>query len=312
MPDVVFPQYPTATWQAKGKRALAFAVGQLRESGGNRLVPHERPRRNGAKFDDTGSQAKQFQIASPFYTTCEDPGIEADRYYPQVLNELIDSFDVHEVGTLTLPTRGPVRCRAQSYDRTEAAEERDYAAVTFTFVQDNEDSVLTSSFINPSARSTAKRGAEAAAFFLESQGASSKSFGASLAQLASDIEGLAAAPDAFVADLKTKAHQIQSAADRITDAFSGGSGDGGSLLLDPVSAHVHRQLALLKDTVGRAVAEKLSNRPRRKVVKFKTAVGIMQVAAKHNQSIADLLAANPQIGNPFLIPEGTPINIYES
>lgn len=312
MPDIVFPQYPTASWQAKGKRALAFAVSSLRETGGNRLVPHERPRRDGAKHDDTGSLAKQYQLAVPVYTTCEDPNVEVDRYYPNILNELIDSFDVHEVGTLTLPTRGARRCRAASYERTETAEERDGAAVTFTFVEDNEDAVLTSSFINPSARSTAKRGAEAAAFSLASQGIPDKSFGASLAEFASDLEGLAGAPDAFMADLKTKAGQIQSASDRITEAFSGGRSEAGLLLLDPVSAHVHRQLALLKDTVGRVVAEKLSNRPRLKVVTFPNAVGLPQVAAKYQQNLVDLLAANPQLGNAFAIPPKTPINIYES
>lgn len=312
MSDTVFPQYPVASWQAKGRRAIAFTVEQLQENGGNRLVPHERPRRNGAKHDDTGSMARSWQIATSFHTTVDEPGIDAASYYPQALNDLIASFDVHEVGDLTLPTRGPVRCRAKDYSRTERSDERDCATVTFTFVEDNEDGVLTSSFVNPSARSTAVGSAEAAAFTLESLGLPSTDFGSSLATFASEVEALANAPAEFVADLQTKATQVQSATDRILSAFGSGDGEAGAMLLDPTAALVHRQLAMLADTCGRVVGEKLSNLPRLRAVTFTTTVGIPQVAAKYRQDIGALLAANPKLGNPFAIPAGTPINVYAS
>lgn len=312
MPDDKFPQYPPATWQAKGKRAISFAVEQLQESGGNRLVPHERTRRNGAKYDDTGSKSVTYTIVSPFYTTCEDPGVSQDTLYPEDLNDLIESFTVHEVGDLTVPTRGKRRCRLESYQRTEASAERDHASVTFTFVEDNEDGVLASSFINPSARSTAVAVADAAEFSLEQQGIPSTDFGASLAELAAGIEALAGAPDEFMADLETKATQIRSATERIVDAFSSGSGGAGVLLLDPVASHVWRHTALLVDTTSRVVAEKLSHRPKLKTVTFKYVVGLPQVAAAHQQDFAALLAANPKIGNAFAISAGTPINVYVS
>jgi hypothetical protein len=184
--------------------------------------------------------------------------------------------------------------------------------VSFTFVEDNEDGVLASSFISPSARSTAASVAEASAFSLEQQGVPSSDFGSSLAELAAGIESLANAPDEFMADLETKATQIRSATERITEAFSSGEDGAGSLLLDPVAAHVWRHTALLVDTTSRVVAEKLSNRPKLRTVTFKYVVSMPQVAAAHQQDFVALLAANPKIGNAFAIPAGTPINIYVS
>jgi len=312
MPDVVFAASPTATWQAKGRRRIAFAIESIDEAGGNRLVPHERSRRNGAKYDDTGSAPRVFSIASPFYTTCEDPGVDTLNYYPRDLNDMIASFTVHEVGDLVLPTIGPIRARLQSYRRVEQTGERDAAGVSFVFVEDNEDGVLTSSFTAPSARSVAGQYGEAAAFTLEQQGIPSTDFGASLATLASEIESLAGQPAEFMADLKTKSAQIRGFNDRVLDAFGGGSEGAGVVLLDPVTALVHRQLATLTDTTARVIAEKLSSQPRLRVVRFKQVVGLPQVAAKFSQDLGSLLAANTQLGNAFAIPPGTPINVYAS
>jgi prophage DNA circulation protein len=310
MPDTVFRQYPTASWTAKGKRRITFAIESIQESGGNRLVPHERARRNGAKYDDTGSSPRTFSITSPFYVGCEDPGVDPVNYYPRDLNDLIDSFRVHEVGDLVLPPRGPIRARLQSYTRAETFAERDYASVAFVFVEDNEDGVLTSSFVAPSARSVASRYGEAVAFSLEQQGIPSTDFGVAIATLAAEIEDLAGQPFEYMQDLKTKATQVKAANDRILNAFGGGREDAGILLLDPVSAHVHRQIATLTDTTARVVAEKISALPRLKVVRFKQPVGMPQVAAKFSQDLGQLLAANPQIGNAFAIPAGTPVNVY--
>ena len=312
MPNDVFPRYPSATWQAKGRRRITFAVESVDEAGGNRLVPHERARRDGAKHDDTGSVGRVFSVASPFYTTCEDPGVDTANYYPRDLNDMIASFTVHEVGDLVLPTVGPIRARLKDYRRVETFSERDAAGVTFVFLEDNEDGVLTSSFVAPSARSVAGQYGTAAAFSLEQQGIPSTDFGVSLATLASEIEALASQPFEFVADLQTKATQIRSFNDRVLDAFGGGTEGGGVLLLDPVTAVVHRQIATLTDTTARVVAEKLSAQPRLRVVRFKQPVGMPQVAARFSQDLAALLAANPQIGNAFAIPPGTPINVYAS
>ncbi|HZL96151.1 MAG TPA: DNA circularization N-terminal domain-containing protein, partial [Vicinamibacterales bacterium] len=108
MPDEIFPRYPPASWQVPGRALITFLVEDIQEDGGNRLVAHERPYRDGAKHDDTGSRAKRWAITSPSYNDHTEEGVEQNQY-PAVLNALIDSFDVHETGTLTLPTRGAVR-----------------------------------------------------------------------------------------------------------------------------------------------------------------------------------------------------------
>lgn len=308
----LFEISPANSWEVKGFPAIAIPVESISEDGGNRLVPHERARRDGAKHDDTGSRAKRYTLKCCFHTNSEEPDVQTDILYPDILNALMRSADVHEVGTLTLSTKGARRCRFDSYSRTEDMGERDAANVTLVFVEDNEDSTTVANFTAPSARSIVVSIAVEATESLEALGCDGSDFGTSLNELAASIETLSNGPAEFIADIQAKAAQVRGAHERIMSAFGAGDSDQASILLDPVSALVHAKMALLLDVTSRAVGEKLSGQPRLKSVRYQYQVGLPQVAAEHAQDFALLLSANPTIGNPFAVPAGTPINVFAS
>ena len=58
--DGIFGLYPTATWDVKGK-SISFPATRIEETHVNRLVPHERMYRKGARYDNTGPKAKAWQ-----------------------------------------------------------------------------------------------------------------------------------------------------------------------------------------------------------------------------------------------------------
>jgi prophage DNA circulation protein len=155
-----------ATWKVGTSVIMAFPVQNITETGGNRLVERERPYRDGAKLDDTGSKPKRWSMEILFENTIDEPGLEINEFdlYPDILDSLIDSFDNHETGDLVVPTRGTVRARIESYTRTEKIDPRDAALLNITFVQDNEDNVDAASFAIISANSNAKRLGEETTF----------------------------------------------------------------------------------------------------------------------------------------------------
>lgn len=313
MADNIFPQYPPGSWQVPGRRAIAFLIEDIQESGGNRLVPHERPYRDGAKHDDTGSRAKRWTVSSPFFNDHDEEGVET-ALYPDVLNELIASFDVHETGTLVLPTRGAVRCRAESYDRDETFAERDSASVRFVWVQDNEDDVTAASFTAPSARSIAVSRADETVFSLQSGGVYDDNV-ASLQEFAAGLEALAAAPGQFIDDIEGQGRRLQLAADRIEVAFSNAEdraiSEQQSLMLDPANSLAGRQLRGMRDIAARAVADRLSALPRIVTRTFPRVISLIAIAPQFKQDLDTLLDLNRRYQNPLAIPAGKPVRMIE-
>src|SRR5262245_48579282 len=215
----LFEKFVVCTWEVTGY-SIPLPVGRIEEDGGNRLVPRERPNRRGAKVDDTGSSAVQWLLVCDFYNGISEPGMPAEEMYPDLLNKLVQSFDVHETGTLRLPHIGSRRCRAWKYKRIETSEERDTGLTTLTFLEDNEDATTTATFQSPSARSVAKQQAESTTFSAENAGIDAGDLGQSLDEMAADLEGLANAPFEYVGDLETKAKQIDGACERIEAVYT--------------------------------------------------------------------------------------------
>lgn len=315
MSDIIFPRYPPPSWQAAGKPAIFFPIEDIQESGGNRLVAHERPYRDGAKHDDTGSRAKRWTLTCTFTNGLEEDGIDGTALYPDVLNALSESFDVHETGTLVLPTRGAVRCRAESYDRDETFAERDSATVRFVFVQDNEDDVTAASFTAPSARSVAVSRATETVFSLEASGVYDDNV-ASLQEFAAGLEALAAAPGQFIDDIEGQGKRFQNACNRIEVAFSTAESraisEQQALLLDPANSLPGRQLRQLRDVAARATADRLSALPRIVSRTFKREVSLIAIAPQFKQELDTLLDLNRRYPNPLAIPAGKPVRMIDA
>lgn len=306
----VFEQYPVASWKVGSLPELKFPVLKISESGGNRIVKRDRPYRDGAKLDDTGSNAKQWSITVNFDNGIEEEGLDASKpLYPDVLNELIASFDIHETGDLVVPTRGRVRVRAETYQREETESERDEAVVTFTFLEDNEDNVGANQFEPMGIHASANRLTEQTVFSATSEGM----WGTSLSDLnefASELEGLANYPGDTIANIDSQCSIVIGAVNRVGRAFTRESEENRNMLNDPELSLTQRKLEETKDMTARARAEAYKGRPR--LVPFYVVgdTDLFTIAANLNVAAEDLIEINRAI-DPFNVVKGLTINIME-
>lgn len=307
----VFERYPPAQFTVAG-RTFAFPVVRISESGGNRIVERERPFRDGAKLDDTGSKAKRWTLDAYFENTILEKDLRAINgglaLYPTVLNDLIFQFDVHETGDLVVPTVGKQRVRAESYTRNEAMDERDAASVTFVFVEDNEDKVDFRSITAPTANANARRLAQSTDLDAQSSGAWDGSL-SDLSESMSDLEDQVNAPGEVAQDVDANAMRIQGNARRANRTFSEAGRPGRDLFNDPQNSRGPRKLARQQDLAGRESNKSRRGRPKLIEVVFGEDTTIFRVAAAVGQDPADLMAVNPEL-DPFFIPKLTAVKVF--
>ncbi len=305
----IFEDYPVGSWTVLGD-PIYFAVEEIDETGGNRIVRRRRPYRDGAKLDDTGSKEKEWDVTCVYENSIEEPGMPTDRpLYPIAANAMIDSFDLHRTGTLLLPNRGAVRARAESYKRKETAGERDTARITYHFVEDNEDNVDAQSFTTPAIRSTARQLVEETTFSSEARGGFSQSL-ADLEAAAANLQAAIAAPGEAVQDTEQKAARVVRLATNVETQFAVSGQLGRDLLTDPDSWALWRQLHQLRDRTARATDEK-SALGRVVGITFNTTRTLLDIAAEVAQDPSSILDLNTQIENALAVPAGTVVKIFE-
>jgi prophage DNA circulation protein len=309
--DTVFEEFPVCTWEVTGYK-VPIPVKKVDERGGNRIVRRTRQSRDGAKLDDTGSIEVTWTIEADFYNGCTEEGIPFTNLYPDVVHFLVKSFRVHETGTLSIPTVGRKRCRLESYQRTETFEEIDCAPVVMTFVEDNEDALIASTFTAPSARATARRLAEITTFSAQQNGVSLSDSRMGISELASEVETLINSPFEYLGDLQAQAESVKALTDRMLDIHASRRTQIGSMLAEPPGARAVRGLVELRDKASRIVDEKQSAMPRLVPYVVPSQRSIFDIAAQFGQDPMLLMTANPQIGDPLAIPERTVVKVFES
>jgi prophage DNA circulation protein len=321
----VFERYPIGTWQVGGSEKLAFPVVSIHEGGGNRIISRERPYRNGAKGDDTGAKPKIWTMQCLFDNSLQDkpesgilgePGlveVNGDKaLYPQVVNELIASFDeYHEApGDLVVPTRGKKRCRLKDYQRYEKPSEWDCASVTLIFEEDNEDRLDASSYTAPTASANANQVAETMEFSATSDLSYDENM-MTLNEFAANLEGLANAPSDYANDMEQEVSIAVGAANRVSRAFSRPGVPGRDTFFDAESSTTQRKLEESKEIAYQAA---YNYRKRFSVV---TAVwasdqSLTSIASQLQQDLNTLIGLNPQLPDPFFIPRGTGVKVVSN
>jgi hypothetical protein len=315
MPDgSIMGQYPVGRWKVGGE-TIVLSVARIRESFRKRTGKHGRIYRKGQRVDSVGTDSRVWSVLCEFYNGNREPGVDSERQYPVDLNRMCDSADRLETGDLTLPTRGERRCVLESYDRTEEAGERDFAAVEFTFVEDNEDDAKASDFQAPSAQAVLRSQVTRAIKSAAESGADSLDM-SDVNEFASDLEGLASGPGDFVADMEAKASALGHAIDRVDAAFSNASAEVrnevSALLTDPSSARSIIAMRKLHGTVRRASIDKVGVGGEVVVRRYTRVVSIFDVAADVKQSVDRLMTINPGVDNLLEIPAGAPVRVFAS
>lgn len=303
--------FPIASWKVGTSALIAFPVTDISESGGNRIVERERPYRDGAKLDDTGSKAKRWNLTAVFENTLDEPGLEvnSDVLYPDMLDELLDSFDNHETGDLVVPTRGTIRAKAESYTRTESKDEVDCAILQLVFVQDNEDNVDAASFTLMTANSNSTRLGEVTEFDAQTDEMWSDGL-VSIREFSQQLEDISNKPGEVSDDVDNSASRVINASRTTERAFSNAGNPGRDKLLNPESSKTYRKLVMNQDVAARAKHESRKGRPQIITVVSNTKQTLYSIASFYAQPFSDLLAINPKLENPNFIPRGTGVNIF--
>jgi hypothetical protein len=344
----IFEQYHVAQWRSTPEsKTYAFPVIDIDEEGGNRVIERERAYRHGCKLDDTGSKARRWSFETIFENSIQEPEMEyingSMLLYPDVLNELISTFDLyHDVaGDLYVPTRGWVRARLAMYRRKESPDEQDCARLTLQFIEDNEDKIDANAFTMPSVSANARRLAGVTTFDQQSESVWSDD-SQSLEGFVQGIEDWMNAPGDNMHEVERQAAAIVGAVDRILMAFSkpvravaGSNGRGSSYYVsttaqsevagkgnrtgrtgrdsfrDPESASAVHKLHTEKELAAQSRYDAGRGRLRLITVVFERAQSLVSIANLIGQPFDDLLAANSQLDDPLYIPPKTPVRIYE-
>lgn len=311
----IFGQYPPASWTVDDNddeksglgQTIYFPVLSVKESGGNRIVRRTRPYRDGAMLDDTGAREIVWTLEVMHENSIAEDSVSDGIWYPQRLNDLLDSFKSHKTGSLVLPTRGRVRARAESYERTEDNSERDAARCTLVFVEDNEDDVTAEAFSNPSVTAYLIQAERDTTFSCESLGVFSQTL-ADLEKACSDVQDAIAAPGEMLQDVDQKVARVARILQDTEKQFSVTTKFGSDLLTDPDAWATLRQLRTMRDRAPQAAQEKAKGRVVSKV--FGVQLSIFDVATELAQDSTDLINLNPQIEDLLAIPAGTAVRVF--
>lgn len=312
----LFENYPVASWQVGDSPVIRFPIdGELAQDIGNRLVRQERAYRPGAKIDSTGPMPDEFNLVAIFNNSIREPGLEQNTrpLYPFMLRELVASFAIQQTGTLTLPTIGSVRCRAEKCRRSEVVSERDQGKLALTFVRDNEEAIAQATFALPSARATVSKQAAQTVFSVQREGAVVDDDVFRLREKATDIEALLLAPGRAIADLESQARTMRWTLQRMRRTQEQFADDIGGGTSEPRGSEFHRNLIRLEDTLARASDEKFASRPRIKTFVIDVPhTSLYEIAARFKQDAGDLLELNGErVSDPFYLEQGDVIRVFE-
>lgn len=308
---MIFESSPTLCWQPDGGSRIFFAGKSIAESGGNRLVPRERLYRPGALQDSTGAMADSWTTVSHFFNGTLEPDVPRNPY-PGVLNQLLAALKDTR-GTLTLLTRGPVRARAHTWQRTESDERIDFATLTIQWVADNEDAQTAASFTIPTARSAAVPLALKVQGQLAAVGAWSDDI-AALAALAALLERALLAGSSFADDAEQAAIALQEATVRTELLFANqvqaaGGNVAAALLLGPLAAPALAGVRALSELASKSRAHAAPGVGQPVPKRYQRPVSLAFVARDQGQDLEDIVALNAALPDQRVIAAGTPILI---
>jgi len=313
IPTEIFEQYPVGSWRTATTEAIEFAVVDVQETGGNRIVRHAIPHRPGAKCESTGEKERCWSVTAIFNNSIEEGVRDGVPLYPERLRQLLRSFRTGETGWLVLPTTGEVRARLEEYDRAERSEQRDTATLVLKFVEDNEESLDRAALNPPSVVATLVKLAEQTVFSAQRQGLHTPEL-IGLQEFAAQVEGLLLAPGRAAADLGAIVRAHRRAIQRMIDAATTAANDTGGLFSEPRGSETERQLRTLMDREAAAEDERVSSRPRTKAFVIDVEeTSIFEVAARVDQDAEELMDLNAsRVDDPFRLTRGEVIRIFES
>jgi prophage DNA circulation protein len=308
-------QYDVASWQVGDQPKLFFPVESITDNIGNRLIGHKRAYREGERFDDTGGEARSWQIEVCFNNTIVEPGLSQNGrdLFPDVLRLMQRTFSTHECGNLVVPGIGSVRARAQKMTSVERIDEVDTARATLVFVEDNEEALDRTLIRPPTARATTRRLAEQTVFSQQSSGGWDGDLNG-LVEFAAEVEALLLAPGRATSAVETQVRRNRRALERITAAQQQLAEDVGLETNRPRGSSAERLALLLRDRQAQAAAERSQGAPRIRPFRIDVEeTSIFEVASRFDQDAFELMELNDsRIADPFTLRRGEVVLVYQT
>jgi prophage DNA circulation protein len=302
------------TWQEDGGQKLAFPVTKITVSGGNRIIARARPYRNGAKLDNTGQNPHEIRMEVEFNNTIREPGLSinaGEPLYPGIMMWLMWAFENQATGDLEIPTWGPLRAQAGSWDFSEDSSESQCAKASLTFIADNEDDIDAASLGSPTIHATAAQLADTTDWSTKEAAAwdgSVVTFKGAMRQL----ETLMNAPREMAADIEEQINMVTSSCRSLRMTFKENVDYTRNVMLNPEGNLLERLLVKSESRALMAKAMARREKPKTMTVVFEEDLSMADIAAMLDVSFEDVLYENPQIEDPMFIPRGTPVNIPDN
>jgi prophage DNA circulation protein len=297
-----------ASFEVEGYDPVVFPVWQQTSGDtGLRAVCRPIPWVHGEEIDNTGLNAITWNLSAPFALVLQgEDGIgDEPPLYPTRLEKLIELFETCKTGTLHLPWKRNIRCKALTWRRVANADMIDAEVLEITFKTDNEN-LLDQQKAQSIPASTVRQLAIQAQFEAERVGAWDGSW-EDLTRLTAQLEAIMLAPSEYRQDVASKAQRVSSCCDRLLSAHSK-SEAGRNAFVDPASAPAVRLLILIRGQADSAEAEARTGTVQGVVTKtIERATSIWEYAIAVGMDPYEMLTLNPQIEDPNYIPAGTQI-----
>lgn len=311
-----FAKWALLTWEVEGTRHLVPAV-TIKRTHHNRLAPHKRPYRKGARHDNTGPDPVAWEVGVLSGATVHAffPQVP-ESFYPSGIKALELSADREDTGTLFTPY-GEKRCKLQDVTTTWSRTENgvDAQQTMFVWVEDNEDDTDLSAFEPPTARVAGDQQVDTFLGFAAQAGAGAGDFFDAIKEGMRELKALANYPGETLAQTVARVSTITNAVKSTYDAYrsapTAGAATMSALLNDPLAGPALRKLEEIVDTACKAAEEeaKRSGSKPRTLKYYDRTVSIFEVAVDVSQGATDLMRLNPAL-DPYEIKRGTPVTVF--
>lgn len=315
MPDdesSIWSRLKPSSFEVQGRPRVVVPVwNRIEGSHGIRAVSRAIPWVNGEQLDETGTTAKEWSTEHPFINDLHqgEPALgDTPILYPDRMELFEAILELRKTGTLHLPWRRNIRCKAISWRRTATVEQQDCETLVVQWKEDNENKLENPS-VGAGVRANIKYVVEQARFEAERAGIWDGSW-EDITLLASQLEAAVAAPGLFLEDIGQKANRVVRACDSIIESHSKAT-DGRNVLLDPAGFLVFRALTNLRNLASTAESEARGTRRTvvTKAAPFDGSIWQFAMLPDWNAEPEQLLRDNPQIEDPNWILKGTGLKV---
>jgi hypothetical protein len=310
----IWAKMKPCSFEVKGHSRIVIPVwAKVEGSHGIRDVSRAVPWVDGEQLDETGLKAKEWDTEHPFVNDlCEyDPGIGKDPpLYPDRLEAFERLLEKRKTGTLHLPWRRNIRCKALTWRRSATTDMFDCETLSVHWKEDNENKLENPS-TGAGVRANLTYQVEHCRFEAEREGIWDGSW-EDITLFASQLEAAVAAPGQFREDIAHKANRVVRACDSMIASFSKAKSEARGGLIDPRGGLTFRGLFDLRELAANAEAEARGTAT--KVVTWYAPFdgslwAIAMSPGWESQDPSQLLEINPAIPDPNWISKGTPIKV---